>query len=229
MDFQQPTPGQIFADDVRNMVLDYCVDGVNAFLGCVGPALRRALTHAGASLEDERLLVEGSQRLYDKLVAKASSSLQLFEQLCNTMVFQAPAPSCIPKMEPVSLPEGRSDSFGSDFQSEEQLIAQIASMRNEISKVDQRCMSLHKELQHVDKVMATCGDTSSVRATAAIATSNKDAILAIAEAAEKLHVIMEKASRLRSSTQQDFESKVGTVKEAFRTVSNVSKAFEQIM
>ncbi|GIL55958.1 hypothetical protein Vafri_11421 [Volvox africanus] len=224
MAFQQPDPGQIFADDVHNMVLDYCADGVDAFLGCVGSALHRA----GASLEDERLLIEGSQRLYDSLAAKASSSLQLFEQVCNTMVFQVPAPAQIPKMEPVSLPEGMSDGFGSDFQSEEQLVGQIASMRKEIRKVDRRCMSLHKELQRVDNAMSASGDTSSVRATALTATSTKDAILAISEAVETLHVMMEKGSRLRSGTYQDFEYQVATLNEALRRVPSV-KALEDII
>ncbi|GLI66905.1 hypothetical protein VaNZ11_010932, partial [Volvox africanus] len=221
MAFQQPEPGQTFADDVHNVVLDYCADGVDAFLGCVGPALHRA----GASLEDERLLLEGSQRLYDSLVAKASSSLQLFEKLCKTMIFQVPPPADIPKMKPVSLPEGMSDGFGSDFQSEEQLIVQIASMRKEICKVDRRCMSLHKELQRVDNAMVACGDTSSVRATASTATSIKDTILAISEAVENLHVMLEKASRLQSGAHQGIENPVATLNEALRRVPS-DKVFE---
>ncbi|GLC42527.1 hypothetical protein PLESTB_001107500 [Pleodorina starrii] len=206
----EPASCQTFVGDVHNMVLDYCADGVDAFLGCVAPPLEGALTSAGASIVGDGLLAEGSQRLYNSLVAKASSSLELFEHYCANKVFQKPVQVSLPQMDPASLPCARADAFGADdTENEEQLLARIASLRQEIRKVDRRCVNLHQELQRVDKVISSCGDTSYVQAAASTALGNKKTILAIAEAAEQLQEIMDKAARLRAGSQQAAGTKQG--------------------
>ncbi|EFJ43597.1 hypothetical protein VOLCADRAFT_96234 [Volvox carteri f. nagariensis] len=81
----------------------------------------------------------GAQRLYDSLTDRTSCSLQLFQQLCITSVFQVPAQvGSIQQMDPVSLPGGGNDGFAGDDETEEQLISRVASMRQEILKVWRR-------------------------------------------------------------------------------------------
>ncbi|PNW88013.1 hypothetical protein CHLRE_01g010816v5 [Chlamydomonas reinhardtii] len=112
-----PAPGQAFAEDVHNLVLDYCADGLEAFYSCVSTALAQRGTGqengdagpSGASHDDPVLasVGQGTQRLYDSLASKAGASLGLFEAVCGgSGVFRPHVEVAVPQVGPVHLPGG---------------------------------------------------------------------------------------------------------------------------
>ncbi|PNH08996.1 hypothetical protein TSOC_004405 [Tetrabaena socialis] len=195
-------PGHVFTEDVHNLVLDYCADGHDAFYSCVTSALGSrgdAQAEPSGSAADAAVLSslgQGTQRLYDSLAARVAAGLDLFQQVCSTSVFQAPLNVSIPQVEPLELPGTSSSGEG-----EEALAARIDDMRRQLSEVDQRCERLRGEIQRVDRHVATCGDTSDYTAIAATALSNKHTIMAIAQAAENLQNMMERAASMRNMGQ----------------------------
>ncbi|KXZ46652.1 hypothetical protein GPECTOR_41g616 [Gonium pectorale] len=147
----------------------------------------------------------GTQRLYNNVAGAVGASMQLFEQVCVSSVFKPPIRISIPPLEPVKLPEdleGGISTSTEDGDSEEALAVRIATLRQELAMVDRRCASLRQEVQRVDKHIISCGDGSEYMTIAATAQSHKHTILAIAQAAENLQNMMEKAARLRAAGGQ---------------------------
>ncbi|KAG2444297.1 hypothetical protein HXX76_001054 [Chlamydomonas incerta] len=110
-----PTLAQAFVEDVHNLVLDYCADGLEAFYSCVSTALTQRGSadqesgEAGPSgaVHDDPILAsvgQGTQRLYDGLACRAAASLGLFEAVCGGSVFRPHVRLAVPQVGPVHLP-----------------------------------------------------------------------------------------------------------------------------
>lgn len=192
-----------FVDDVHNMVLDFCEDGVIAFQRCLEEALTPDQFSEGQlpPVPEElfHVLEKGTQRMYDSLVSKAEAGLQLFEMACTSHVFQQPTAAAVPQVQPMELPAA---SVSGVAEGEGELAERVAALRAQLTTLDASCCRLKEHLQAVDRQLLSRGDVGDYAAVSSTATGNKATILAIAHAAANLHNMMERAARLRAERQQ---------------------------